>query len=363
MKRRDFLTKSSVGVAAALAAGTASAQGLPAVKWRMASSYPKSLDTVFGSSDELCKRVGELTEGKFEIRVFAAGEIVPALQVMDAVSSGSAECCHTISTYFIGKNPALAFDSGVAFGLNARQQNAWLYQGGGLQVVREVFAQYGCTTFPVGNVGVQMGGWFRKEIKTLADLKGLKMRIGGLGGMVMSKLGAVPQQIAAGEMYAALERGTIDAAEWIGPYDDEKFGFHRVAKYYYTPGWWEGSAQISSIVNLKAWDALPKLYQAAWEVACTEQNVKMLANYDSKNPDALKRLLAGGVQLKNFPPVVMDAAYKAAFELFDELSEKNADFKKVYASWRKFREDQVAWFRVADYNLDNYTSAMMQKRK
>ena len=186
---------------------------------------------------------------------------------------------------------------------------------------------------------------------------------GGLGGTILSKLGVVPQQIPGGEIYAALERGTIDATEFVGPYDDERFGFQRVAKYYYTPGWWEGSAQISSIVNLKAWEALPKPFQAAWEVACAEQNVKMLANYDSKNPDALKRLLGQGVQLRNFPTPVMDAAYKATFELFEELAEKNADFRKVYASWKKFREDQVAWFRVADYNLDNYTSAALAKRK
>jgi TRAP-type mannitol/chloroaromatic compound transport system substrate-binding protein len=360
MKRREFLKRSGFGLAAGAAAVPALAQA-PSVKWRMVSSFPKSLDTIYGSQEELCKRVGELTDGKFEIRSFAAGEIVGGLQVLDAVQAGTVECGQTLSSFYFGKNTAIAFDSGLAFGLNTRQQSAWMYYGGGLELMREVFAQFNCLSMPCGNVGVQMGGWFRKEIKSLKDLKGLKMRIGGMGGLVLAKLGAVPQQIAPSDIYTALEKGTVDAAEWIGPYDDEKLGFYKVAKHYYTPGWWEGSAQITALVNLKQWEALPKPYQAAYEAACTEQNVRMMAKYDTKNPDGMRRLLAQGVKLHAFPRDVMEAAYKTSFELYDELAAKNPDFNKLYASWRKFREDQIQWFRVAENNLDNFTYASAAK--
>jgi TRAP-type mannitol/chloroaromatic compound transport system substrate-binding protein len=364
MKRRDFLKQAGVGVAAgAVVASPAARADTPTVRWRMQSSFPKSLDTIYGSIEELAKRVGELTDGKFQIRTFAAGDIVPGLQVMDGVSNGTIECGQTLSSFYFGKNPAFAFDAGLAFGLNSRQQNAWLYYGGGLELVREVYKGAGCLPIPCGNVGVQMGGWFRKEIKSVQDLKGLKMRIGGLGGMVLAKLGAVPQQIATGDIYPALEKGSIDAAEWIGPYDDEKLGFHKVAKYYYTPGWWEGSAMITMLVNIKQWEALPKAFQAAFDVACAEQNVRMMAKYDAKNPDGLKRLLGQGAQLRSFPPAVMDAAYKASFELYEELAQKNPDFKKLYDSWTRFRTDQAMWFRVAEARLDNYTSNRVANEK
>jgi TRAP-type mannitol/chloroaromatic compound transport system substrate-binding protein len=358
MKRRDFLGKAGMGLAATTAAAgaiPAAAQGLPTIRWRMVSSFPKSLDTIYGGADDIAKRVTELTEGKFTISCHPAGEIVPGLQVMDAVQNGTVECCHTLTSFFFGKNPAIAFDAGLAFGLNVRQQNAWMHYGGGLELVRQVFAQFNCISIPAGNVGAQMGGFFRKEIKSVADLKGLKMRIGGFGGTVLAKLGAVPQQIAAGEIYQALERGTIDAAEFVGPYDDEKLGLHKIAKYYYTPGWWEGSAMESVLVNLKQWESLPKLYQAVLETACAETNMKMIAKYDAKNPEALKRLVGAGVQLRQFPRDVMDAAYRTAFELYDDLAEKNAEFKRLYDSWKRFREDQAAWWRVAEATLDNYT--------
>ena len=242
MKRRKFLQQAAAGgLLAGAVARPALAQSDPNIRWRLAASWPKSLDTIYGSVEDLCKRVGQITESKFEIQPFAGGEIVPPLQVLDATQTGTVECGHTLTAFFIGKNPAFAFDSGVAFGLNTRQQNAWMYYGGGLELLRELFKKDGMVPIPCGNVGVQMGGFYRKEINTVDDLKGLKFRIGGLGGTILSKLGVVPQQIAAGDIYPALERGTIDAAEWIGPYDDEKLGLHKVAKYYYYPGWWEGS--------------------------------------------------------------------------------------------------------------------------
>ena len=253
-----------------------------------------------------------------------------------------------------GRNPAYAFDSGIAFGLNNRQQNAWIYHGGGLELIRDVFKKVDLISFPCGNVGVQMGGFYRKEINTVEDLKGLRFRIGGLGGTILSKLGVIAQQIPTGEIYTSLERGTIDAAEWIGPYDDEKLGLHKVAKYYYYPGWWEGSAQVTLLVNLKAWEALPASYKAAFEVACVEQNLQMPANYDAKNPKAFLRLLRGGAELKRFPSVVLAACYKAAFDTYDELAAKNEDFKRIYESWLPFLTESNLWFRVAENTLDNY---------
>ncbi len=223
----------------------AQAADLPAIRWRLASSFPKNLDTIYGAAETLSKRVAALTGGKFQIRVFAGGELVPGLQVLDAVGNGTAECGHSAGYYYVGKNLALAFDTAVPFGLTARQQNAWMYAGGGIEALRTLYAKYNVLQFPGGNTGTQMGGWFRQEIKSMADLKGLKMRIPGIGGKIMARLGAVPQTLPGGDIYPALERGALDAAEWVGPYDDEKLGFHKIAKHYYYPGWWEGGPQLS----------------------------------------------------------------------------------------------------------------------
>jgi TRAP-type mannitol/chloroaromatic compound transport system substrate-binding protein len=354
MKRRLFLKQAAAGVAAGAVAAPAIAQTPAAVRWRMASSFPKGLDALYGTADEIAQRVNKLTDGRFEIRVFAAGEIVPALQVLDAVQNGTVECGQSASYYYIGKNPALAFDTAIPFGMNARQQNAWMYYGGGIELMREVFRQYNIMQFPAGNTGTQMAGWYRKEIKSVADLKGLKMRIAGMAGQVLTKLGVVPQQIPGGEIYQALERGTIDAAEWVGPYDDEKLGFNKVARYYYYPGWWEGSAQLSIYVNLKQWEALPRAYQEALEVACAEANIHMVAKYDARNTEALRKLVGAGTQLRAFPRPVMEACLKAAQELYDELADKNAEFRRVYLAWKKFRDDQFLWFRVAENSYDNF---------
>lgn len=356
MERREFLKKSGSGAAvgAAIAGGAAPAIAQSGTRWRMATSWPKSLDTLFGAADDFAKRVTSLTEGKLTVTAAAAGELVPALQVLDAVQNNTVEMCSTLSSYFFGKYPWLAFDAGMAFGLNVRQQNAWLYHGGGLQLIRDLCRPLGVYPMPHAHVGVQMGGWYRKEIKTTEDLKGLKFRIGGFGGLVLSKLGVVPQQIPTGEIYASLERGTVDAAEWIGPYDDEKLGLNKVARFYYYPGWWEGSAMLTCFINLKAWEALPKSQQDAIEAANNEQMLLAVAKYDAQNPAALKRLVGGGAQLRAFSRPVMDACYKATQETIDELAAKNEDFKKVYESWRRFRDDQNLWFRVAENSLDAY---------
>ena len=278
---------------------------------------------------------------------------MPGLQAADAAAAGTVEACHTASYYYWGKDPTWALATAVPFGMNERQMNAWMYFGGGNDLLNEFYATQGLYGIACGNTGAQMGGWYRKEINTIDDLKGLKMRIGGLGGMVMTKLGVTPQQIAGGEIYAALERGTIDAAEWIGPYDDEKLGLFKVAKYYYTPGWWEGSAQITSLVNKGAWEGLPKEFREAYETAANEQMTMMLASYDAKNPAALRRLVAGGAEIRAFPREVMDACYKASLETFEDLAAKNPDFKTIYEPWTKFAAGSNEWFRVAEYRLDS----------
>ncbi|HXJ08514.1 MAG TPA: ABC transporter substrate-binding protein, partial [Burkholderiales bacterium] len=261
MSRRKFLT-GSAAVASGLAVSQAVAQApsLPNIRWRCASSFPKSLDTIYGGGEVIAKRVEQLTGGKFQIRVFAAGEIVPAFGVVDALQQGTIECSHTASYYFVGKNKTFAFDTTLPFGMNQREQNAWIYYGGGLDLVREFFKDFGFISFPAGNTGAQMGGWWRKPVSKVADLKGVKMRIAGLGGEVMARLGAVPQQIAGGDIYPALERGAIDSAEWVGPYDDEKLGFNKVAKFYYYPGFWEGGPMLHVLANEKKLAELPKHY-------------------------------------------------------------------------------------------------------
>jgi TRAP-type mannitol/chloroaromatic compound transport system substrate-binding protein len=362
MKRRSFLTSAGVGVAASTLAAPAIAQSQPEIHWRLASSFPKSLDTIYGAADTIAARVAAATDGKFTIRPFAAGEIVPGLQVLDAVQNGTVECGHTASYYYVGKDPTFTFDATVPFGLNARQQNAWIYNGGGMALLREFFDGYGVMNFPAGNTGVQMGGWFRKEIKTVEDLKGLKFRIGGFAGQVLAKLGTVPQQIAGGDIYPSLEKGTIDAAEWIGPYDDEKLGFNKVAKYYYYPGWWEGGLNVSLLVNKQQWEQLPKQYKAVLEAACFEANLTMNAKYDAENPAALRRLVAGGAQLRPFPREVMEACYKAATELYDETAKTNPKFAKIYEPWKKFRDDEYLWFRVAENSFDNFAFTAGLKR-
>ena len=355
MNRRKFLRSTGLAAGAAAAIATpAIAQSNPRINWRLASSYPKSLDTLYGCSPQIAKRVAEATDGQFQIQPFAAGEIVPALQVMDAVQNGTVECGHTLSNFYIGKDPAFVFDSVLPFGLNARQQNAWLHQGGGLELIREFMKPYNIHTIPAGNTGAQMGGWFRKEIKSVADLSGLKFRVAGLAGQILSRLGVVPQQIAGGDIYPALERGTIDAAEFSGPHDDEKLGFQKVAKYYYYPGWWEGQTQSSVYVNLEQWNKLPKSYQAIVTSAAADTYTWMIGKYDTDNVAALRRLVAAGTELRPFSREILDAAYKASQEVYADFTAKNPKWKAVYEPWKAFMEDQHQWFRVNELQFDTY---------
>jgi TRAP-type mannitol/chloroaromatic compound transport system substrate-binding protein len=354
MKRRDFLKVSAAGAGLAAVASPAIAQSSPELKWRLTSSFPKSLDTLYGASEYFAKQVAEMTDNKFQIQVFQAGELVPGLQALDATTQGTVEMCHTASYYYVGKDPTYAIYASVPFGLNARQQNSWWFQGGGMELGNEFFKKANVIGLLCGNTGTQMGGWFRKEIKTVADLSGLKFRIGGIAGQVMQKLGAVPQQIAGGDIYPALEKGTIEAAEWVGPYDDEKLGFQKVAKYYYYPGFWEGGTMVHAMVNLDKWNQLPKSYQTILTNAAANANGWMTARYDLQNPAALKRLVAGGTQLRPFTNEVLEACLKATNELWAEISAKNPDFKKSIDAMQAYRSDEYLWWQVAEYTFDSF---------
>jgi len=328
--------------------GGGPASSNPNVTWRLASSFPRGLDTIYGAAETVAKRVKALSGGRFVIRTFPAGEIVPPLQVFDAVEQGTVQVGHTASYYYTGKIPALAFETGVPFGLTARQQIAWMEEGGGHKLIQDLLSNYNIIRFPGGNTGAQMGGWFRNEIKSLADLRGLKMRIPGLGGEVMNRLGVNVQVLGGGDIYPALERGAIDATEWVGPHDDEKLGFYKVAKHYYAPGWWEPGAALAFYVNREAWQTLPDLYKEIFKTASREASSEMLAKYDAKNPAALKRLVRSGVMLHRFPDDVLVAAKKEAFALYEELARKDSSYRKIYTAWKAFRDDSNTWLRLCE---------------
>jgi TRAP-type mannitol/chloroaromatic compound transport system substrate-binding protein len=358
MKRREFLKAAGLGVAASAVAAPAIAQSAPTIKWRMPCSWPKSLDTLYGAAEMMAKSVGEATDNKFQIQVFAAGEIVPGLQIVDAVQNGTVEIGHTASYYYFGKDPTFGFGTSVPFGPNFRINQGWLLQGGGLDALNDFYKTYNQRALLAGNTGCQMGGWYRKEIKTVDDLKGLKMRIGGWAGKILQKLGGVPQQIAGGDIYPALERGTLDACEWVGPYDDEKLGFNKVAPHYYSPGWWEGGSMLFAMVNLEKWNSLPKSYQTVLENAGHYANTWCMAKYDSLNPQALRKLIGGGTKLHVFSPAIMEASYKATMELHAEVASGNENFKKVNESMMAFTKNAYQWFSVAE---NTYDSFMMRK--
>jgi TRAP-type mannitol/chloroaromatic compound transport system substrate-binding protein len=364
MDRRRFIrtgTAGALGTSAVLRlAAPALAQNAPKLRWRCASSFPRLLDTVFGGAEDLARHVREATNGDFEIEVLAAGEAVPALQAADAVLGNTVEMCHTATHYYAGKDPTWALGASIPFALNARALNAWLHSGGGIDLLNEFFNAQGLHYLPGGNTGTQMGGWFRREINSVQDFRGLKMRIAGLAGPVMGKLGAVPQQIAADEIYPALERGTVDAAEWAGPYDDEKLGLAKLAPFYYYPGWWEGSLALSFLVAKPAFDALPASYRSILTTASRAVTVEMLAKYDFLNPPAFKRLVAAGAQPRPFPQDVLNACFDAANQVYSEIGGGNAPFRKVFDSMMAFRADTYLYQQVPEYTFDTF---MMIKQR
>ena len=372
MKRRHLLGSTAVGVASTVAStacasrsgnspertsstATVTDSSLPQVKWRLASSYPQSLDTIYGGAIAFCDRVAEMTGGRFTITPYPAGALVPGLQVLDTVQSGGVECGQSASYYYIGKNPALAFGTAIPFGLTAQQQNAWLYRGGGLEAMSKLYADFNVIAFPAGNTGAQMGGWFKREVSNLRDLKGLKMRIPGIGGEVMNQLGVSVQVLPGGEIYIALERGTIDAAEFVGPYDDEKLGLNQIAPFYYYPGWWEPGATLEIEVNLDAWRKLPQEYQAVFASAAIEANTNMLASYEALNGAALQRLLDAGTELRSYSREILVAAREATADLLADRARDNRAFREVYEGWQAFREQVYAWNRVNELSFTEFS--------
>ncbi len=368
LRRRDLLRGAAMAGAGVVGAGLLGACGGggsaegdgPAVhtkkrvRWRLTSSFPRGLDTIYGCAEVMAERVKAMTDGLFDIRCYPAGELVPGLQALDAVQQDTVQIAHTAGYYFTGKNAALAFDTTMPFGLTSRQQTAWLTEGGGKELMRELCADFNVVNFLAGNTGAQMGGWFRREIGSVSDIQGLKMRIPGLGGQVMDRLGATVQVLAGGDIYPALERGAIDATEWVGPYDDEKLGFHKVAKLYYYPGWWEPGPSLSYYVNRKAWDELPSTYQAMFEAAAAESARVMQARYDARNPAALARLLEQGVELKRFSNDILQAAETAAFELMEEAAAADATYNKVFTAWKKVRQEAFSWFGTGELAFAEY---------
>jgi len=356
MDRRSLIK--NAGIAGVLAAGAAPAvHAQAAIRWRLASSFPKSLDTIFGAADTFANMVKKMSGGKFEISVHAAGELMPAFGVVDGVQQGSIECAHTAPYYFFGKDDTFALGCAIPFGLNSRQMTAWIYQGNGLKLLREFYAKYNIINFAGGNTGAQMGGWYRKEIKGVEDLKGLKFRSGGFAGKVLGRMGVVPQNIPGGEIYQALEKGTIDGAEWVGPYDDQKLGFNKVAPFYYYPGWWEGGPQLDFFINTTAFNGLSAENKAIVEAAASHAHVEMQAKYDALNPTALKQLVANKTKVVPFPKEILDLAFKESMALYSEISAANPNFKKVYDDYSAFRKDQNLWFRFTEARFDSYMQA------
>lgn len=355
----DYVSKASISRRAAIglvAGGTAAtalatpaiAQSQPEIAWRLTSSFPRSLKGCFAGVSLFTQRVAEATDNKFQIQYFAPGELVGGLQALDAVKSGTVELCHTAPYFYVGQNPVYAFGTALPFGLNTRQHNTWLFRGGGMELLSPFFDAQDVHYVPFGNTCSQMAGWFRKEINTPADFQGLKMRIPGIGGEVLSKLGGVPQQIAPGDVYSALERGSIDAAELSGPYDDENAGFHNVARFYYYPGWQEVSAGTTIFINKQKWDELTPAYKAIVSAAAAEGEREMIADYDFGNIGALRRLAAAGVQFRRFSQEVLDALYEASNEYIAEVSSNNAEFKNIFDNWTEFRKDANLWYGIAE---------------
>lgn len=370
MQRRNLIKTAALSAATAAIAACGSSTPSPSsstksesasldqpfVRWRMATSWPKSLDIVFGAADQICRRVDAMTNGRFVITPYATGEVAPGLGVLEAVQTEEVECGHTAAYYYLDDNPALAFATTVPFGLNAQQQSAWLYHGGGLELMQKLYSDFGIINFPAGSTGSQMGGWFKREINQIGDLKGLKMRIPGLGGRVMETLGVDVQVLPGDQIFAALETGAIDAAEWVGPYEDEKLGLNRAAPIYYYPGWWEPGTTYEMQVSLSAWQKLPAEYQAILQAAIMESHTTMLAQYDSVNGESLQRLLQLGTQLNRYSDEILVAAQNAAVDFLEADAAKDSTFRSVYEEWKGFRQRVYQWNRVNELSFSSFAT-------
>ena len=371
MKRRKFLKNTVIGTGSAVALGACTSEATensvskpalnleqPSIRWRMATSWPKSLQILFEAADILCQQVNKATNGRFVITPYAAGELVEGLKVLQAVQNDTVECGHTASYYYLDQGPALAFGTTIPFGLTASQQNAWLYYGGGLEAMRKLYQDLGIINFPGGNTGTQMGGWFKREVNTIADFQGLRMRLPGLGGKILERLGAEIQVLPGDQIFAALEQGKIEAAEWKNPHADQMLGLHKVAPFYYYPGWWEPGTSYEFQINLKHWHKLPKEYQAIFQTAAADANAKMLAKFNSVNGDVLEQLVLSGTKLLPFSEEILSSSYQAAFEMYEEMASEDKDFRHIYEQWKIFRTQIYGWNKMnelsfADFAMNN----------
>ena len=359
MKRRDFISRLGIGIAAAGTVGVmgttkAMASG-KSIQWKMVTSWPPKFPILQDSCDRLAKNVEAMTQGRLKMQVFAGGELVPPLEVFDAVSQGRAvQCGSTAPYYYAGKVPESQFYSDLPFGMPHRGKMAWLYCGGGMELFREIYKPYNLYPIMMLSTGTQMGGWFRKEINSLADLKGLKMRIPGLAGKVMAKAGVNVVNLPGSEVYTALERGVIDATEWVSPLYDSRLGLYQAAKYYYYPAWHEPATTVPLVVNTKAWEALPDDLKIIVEMACAESVSWTLAKADVQNGPILKELVEQkGVKLCKFPDDVIRKLHKITKDVMAEESAKNAKFKKVYDSMKKFQADFNYWMDASEWAYIN----------
>ncbi|MEN7548269.1 TRAP transporter substrate-binding protein [Rapidithrix thailandica] len=368
IQRREFIRKGSFAAGAATSASLLAACGhtsqkkveLPAYmskkfEWKCVTVWPPNFPVVGESINQLAKELETMSSGRLKIKVYGAGELVPAFEAFDAVTLGAVQMGHGVAYYWAGKIPSAVFFAAVPFGMNAQQMNAWLYYGGGWDLWRELYAKFGLEPFPCGNTGVQMGGWFNKEINSVEDLKGLKMRIPGLGGKVISKAGGSSITVAGGEIYTNLERGVIDATEWIGPYHDYLMGFHRVAKYYYYPGWHEPGPTLELFCNKKAYEELPDDLQEMVRMASYKYNMLMLSEFESKNNEYLNKIVnESEVQIKRFPEEVIHNLKSIAKEVVEEVANADPFAQKVYESYSKFKKDITAWSEISEQTVTQY---------
>jgi TRAP-type mannitol/chloroaromatic compound transport system substrate-binding protein len=350
MKRRDFIRQAglaSLATGAALSAAPVIAA--PKLRWKMVTTWPKNFPGLGTGANYLAELINEMSDGRLQVKVYGSNELVPPFEIFDAVSRGTAEMGHGAAYYWKGKSEAAQFFSAVPFGLTAQEMNGWLYHGGGMELWTEVYAPFGLVPTAAGNTGVQMGGWFNREINALADLKGLKMRIPGLGGEVLHRIGGTPVSLSGGDIFTSLQSGAIDATEWVGPYNDLAFGLHKAAKYYYYPGWHEPGTTLECFINQKAFDALPKDLQSIVRNACKVANQDMLAEYTARNNAALHTLVTEHkVQLRRFPDAVMEKLKTISDEVVAEIAGKDALSRKVFESYRAYRDQVIAWHDVSE---------------
>lgn len=362
MKRRHLFTVVGASVLGAMLAAcspsdkatdaTQKAQAVPAqetFKWKLVTSWPKNFPGLGEAPERFAKEVNRMSNGRLTIKVYGGGELVPPLEVFDAVSQGTAEAGHSAAYYWKGKIPAAQFFSTVPFGLNAQEFNSWIHYGGGLELWREAYEPFGVIPFAGGNTGVQMGGWFNKEINSLDDLKGLKMRIPGLGGEVLQRAGGTPVNLPGGEIFTALQTGTIDATEWVGPYNDLAFGLHKAAKYYYFPGWHEPGTALEITVNKKAFEKLPADLQAIVENAARVANQDMLDEYTARNNSALVELTTThNVEIRKFPKDVLEKLQVISESAVKEIADGDPAIAKVYDSYKAFRDGVIQYHEISE---------------